>query len=74
VLVNIDKVGWPKCGRLIFLEYVGREPDIIFTLHTQDSHGNTINNARIEDIEEEGIISMLWIGSKDKIDFLLIII
>jgi hypothetical protein len=37
------------------LEYVGREPDIIFTsLHTQDSHGNTINTkkTRIEDIEE----------------------
>jgi hypothetical protein len=29
------------------LEYVGREPDIIFTsLHTQDSHGNTINTKK----------------------------
>jgi beta-glucanase (GH16 family) len=58
------------------LEYVGREPDIIFTsLHTQDSHGNTINTkkTRIEDIEEGyHIYAMDW--SKDKIDFLLIII
>jgi hypothetical protein len=28
---NIDKVGWPKCGEIDILEYVGREPDIIFT-------------------------------------------
>jgi beta-glucanase (GH16 family) len=51
------------------LEYVGREPDIIFTLHTQDSHGNTINTkkTRIEDIEEGHIYAMDW--SKDKIDF-----
>jgi beta-glucanase (GH16 family) len=46
------------------LEYVGREPDIIFTsLHTQDSHGNTINTkkTRIEDIEEGyHIYAMDW--------------
>jgi beta-glucanase (GH16 family) len=41
-----------------------------FTLHTQDSHGNTINTkkTRIEDIEEGyHIYAMDW--SKDKIDF-----
>jgi beta-glucanase (GH16 family) len=68
---NIDKVGWPQCGEIDILEYVGREPDIIFTsLHTQDSHGNTINTkkTRLEDIEEGyHIYAMDW--SKDKIDF-----
>jgi beta-glucanase (GH16 family) len=67
---NIDKVGWPKCGEIDILEYVGREPDIIFTsLHTQDSHGNTINTKKkqVEDIEEYHIYAMDW--SKDKIDF-----
>jgi beta-glucanase (GH16 family) len=68
---NIDKVGWPLCGEIDILEYVGREPDIIFTsLHTQDSHGNTINTkkTKIEDIEEGyHIYGMDW--SKDKIDF-----
>jgi beta-glucanase (GH16 family) len=70
---NIDKVGWPKC-EIDILEYVGREPDI-FYFFTQDSHGNTINTkkTRIEDIEEGyHIYAMDW--SKDKIDFLLIII
>lgn len=68
---NIDKVGWPKCGEIDILEYVGREPDMVFTsLHTQDSHGNTINTkkTKFEDIEDGyHIYAMDW--SKDKIDF-----
>ena len=60
-----------KCGEIDILEYVGREPDIVFTsLHTQDSHGNTINTkkTKFEDIEEGyHIYAMDW--SKDKIDF-----
>ena len=39
---NIDEVGWPLCGEIDILEYVGREPESIFTtLHTADSHGNS---------------------------------
>ncbi|WP_445457618.1 glycoside hydrolase family 16 protein [Flavobacterium sp. HNIBRBA15423] len=52
---NISEVGWPKCGEIDILEYIGKEPDYIFTsLHTQDSHGNTINTkkTKIETIEE----------------------
>jgi hypothetical protein len=46
------------------LEYVGREPDIIFTsLHRTVMEIQS--TTRIEDIEE-GIISMLWIGLKIK--------
>jgi beta-glucanase (GH16 family) len=41
---NIKQVGWPKCGEIDILEYVGRAPGEVFTsLHTQSSHGNTIN-------------------------------
>jgi beta-glucanase (GH16 family) len=40
---NIDKVGWPKCGRLIFLSMWGENQIFFTSLHTQDSHGNTIN-------------------------------
>ncbi len=50
---NIDEVGWPLCGEIDILEYVGREPQVVFnSLHTMDSHGNTINTrkTRIEDI------------------------
>ena len=37
---NIDSVGWPKSGEIDILEYVGKEPNTIFTsLHTPDSHG-----------------------------------
>jgi len=46
---NIANVGWPKCGEIDILEYVGREPNKIFTsLHTQDSHGNTINTKKTD--------------------------
>lgn len=68
---NIDKVGWPKCGEIDILEYVGREPDMVFTsLHTQDSHGNTINTkkTKFEDIEEGfHIFAVDW--NNEKMDF-----
>jgi beta-glucanase (GH16 family) len=68
---NIDKIGWPKCGEIDILEYVGKEPSIIFTsLHTQDSHGNTINTkkSKIENIEQGfHLYAIDW--TKDKIDF-----
>lgn len=68
---NIDAVGWPKCGEIDILEYVGKEPKTVFTsLHTQDSHGNTINTkkTKIEDIETGfHLYAIDW--NPDKIDF-----
>jgi len=68
---NIDKVGWPKCGEIDILEYVGKEPHTVFTsLHTQDSHGNTINTKKtvIETIEQGfHLYAIDW--NPDKIDF-----
>ncbi len=68
---NISTVGWPKCGEIDILEYVGREPQMVFTsLHTQDSHGNTINTkkTKFENIEEGfHVFGADW--TKDKIDF-----
>lgn len=52
---NIDKVGWPRCGEIDILEYVGKDPGMLYTtLHTQDSHGNSFNTKKtyIEGIEE----------------------
>ena len=44
---NIDEVKWPKTGEIDILEYIGRDPGMVCTtLHTQDSHGNTINRKR----------------------------
>lgn len=68
---NISKVGWPKSGEIDILEYVGREPDMVYTsLHTQDSHGNTINSKKtaIPNIEEGfHVYAIEW--TKDKIEF-----
>ncbi len=52
---NIDELGWPGCGEIDIMEYVGREPGSLFTtLHTPDSHGNSRNTrkAPVEGIEE----------------------
>lgn len=44
---NIKQVGWPMSGEIDILEYVGKEPHTVFTsLHTQDSHGETINSKK----------------------------
>ncbi len=68
---NIDQVGWPMCGEIDILEYVGKEPNMVFTsLHTQDSHGNTINTkkTKIESIEEGfHLYAIEW--TPDKIEF-----
>jgi len=68
---NISEVGWPMSGEIDILEYVGREPKTVYTsLHTQNSHGNTINSKKtfIEDIEQGfHIYAIDW--TKDKIDF-----
>ena len=68
---NISEVGWPQCGEIDILEYIGREPDMVFTsLHTKDSHGNTVNTrkTRFDDIEEGfHIYAAEW--DKDKIAF-----
>lgn len=52
---NITQVGWPQCGEIDVMEYVGKKPGEIFTsIHTQSSHGNTINTRTtpFEKIEE----------------------
>lgn len=68
---NITQKGWPKCGEIDILEYVGREPHTVYTtLHTQDSHGNSVNSKKtaIADIEEGyHVYAIEW--TKDKIDF-----
>jgi len=52
---NIKEVGWPRCGEIDIMEYVGRAPGQVFTsLHTAHSHGNTINSKQtaIASLEE----------------------
>lgn len=70
---NISQVGWPKCGEIDILEYVGKTPHIAYTsLHTQDSHGETINTKKtnIPKIEEGfHLYTIDW--TKDKIEFFI---
>jgi len=70
---NIDEVKWPLCGEIDILEYVGREPENIFTtVHTQDSYGNSKNTrkAKIQGIEKGfHIYAANW--TPNKIDFLI---
>ena len=68
---NINEVGWPKSGEIDILEYVGKEPQMVYTtLHTQDSHGNSINSkkTKIEGIED-GFHRFGIDWTKDKMDF-----
>jgi beta-glucanase (GH16 family) len=68
---NIDTAGWPKCGEIDILEYVGKEPEMVYTtLHTQDSHGNTINTKKTKfNNIEKGFHKYSIDWSKDTIVF-----
>lgn len=68
---NIDQVGWPLCGEIDVLEYVGRSPREIFTsLHTKTGHGDyaSTKTTRIENIEE-GFHTYTADWTKDQITF-----
>lgn len=68
---NISKVGWPKCGEIDILEYVGRQPHHVYTtLHTQSGHGDNGHGKKTEVGEiEKGfhIFAVEW--SRDKMEF-----
>lgn len=68
---NISEVGWPLCGEIDILEYVGKEPNMVFnSLHTKDSYGNTLNTkkTKIDNIEEGfHVYAVDW--TKEKMDF-----
>ncbi|GLB52796.1 hypothetical protein NBRC110019_18360 [Neptunitalea chrysea] len=68
---NIGEKGWPLCGEIDILEYIGKEPHMVFTsLHTQDSHGETINTKKTKfEAIEEGFHTYAMDWTKDKIAF-----
>lgn len=46
---DIDTSQWPACGEIDIMEYVGREPHMIYTtLHTTDTHGATASSKKTE--------------------------
>lgn len=41
---NITSVGWPACGEIDIMEYVGYQPNVVHSaIHTTSSSGNTVN-------------------------------
>ena len=70
---NRDEVGWPRCGEIDIMEYVGKEPGMFFTtLHTLDSHGNSKNTRKdkFEGIEKGfHIYAANW--TEEKIEFFI---
>lgn len=68
---NIKQVGWPLAGEIDILEYVGKEPDIVYTtLHTKANHGENASSKKTEfkDIEE-GFHTYAINWTKDEIVF-----
>lgn len=61
---NIGDVGWPACGEIDIMEYVGYQPDTIHaTVHTQigfggngNSHGKVLETAE----EEFHVYGLFW--------------
>lgn len=42
---NITSTGWPSCGEVDIMEYVGYQPDVVHSaIHTTSSSGNTVNH------------------------------
>jgi len=70
---NIDEVGWPKCGEIDVMEYVGFEPDKTHTnVHTQYQHGMTDFHVVTENTTaEEAFHTYGIIWTKDAIQFYL---
>ena len=70
---NIGEVGWPRCGEIDIMEYVGKAPGEVHTsLHTPDSHGNTVNTRKtpLEGIEEGfHLYAVEW--DPDRIEFFI---
>lgn len=68
---DIEEVGWPACGEIDIMEYVGKTPhEIHTTLHTPSSFGQSINT-NVETLEniEEGFHVYKTNWSKDVIQF-----
>ena len=70
---NFPDVGWPACGEIDIMEYVGNNPGFIQSaLHNPSSYGNTVNKKTksiSNETDEFHIYSMVW--SEEQISFYL---
>ena len=69
---DIPKVGWPACGEIDILEFVGKEPDNVYsTLHFKAAGVHKMNQKRFPTLHPSGdfhVYAMEWYP--DRIDFL----
>ena len=68
---NLGTAGWPACGEIDIMEYVGYEPDVVHaTVHTTDGSGSNGNgNSKVLTTCEEQfhIYGLYW--TEDKLQF-----
>lgn len=61
---NIGEVGWPACGEIDIMEYVGYEPNTVFaTVHNEVYHGDNADGSskKLDSAEEEfHIYGLIW--------------
>lgn len=67
---NITTVGWPACGEIDIMEYVGYQPnEVNSAIHTTSSSGNTVNHHSysLATAEEDfHVYAMEWTSSEIK--------
>jgi beta-glucanase (GH16 family) len=68
---NLPQVGWPACGEIDIMEFVGKEPDNIYsTLHYRSAGVHKLNQKRFHTIrpsDDFHVYSTEWYP--DRIDF-----
>lgn len=70
---NIGQVSWPLAGEIDIIEYVGKDPGMVYnTLHFKDRHGgNALGHRTAFPTIEEGWHTYAIQWSAEKIDFLV---
>ncbi|MTI33185.1 glycoside hydrolase family 16 protein [Xanthovirga aplysinae] len=64
---NFKEVGWPACGEIDIMEYVGFNPGVVHaTMHTPSSHGASKNSKKIKIRDAENAFHVYSMEKTDK--------
>ena len=69
---NIDTVGWPMCGEIDIMEFVGYQPDSVYATIHSEAYNHMKNTQKMKSLfirqpQQFNTYAVEW--SKDKIDF-----